>query len=85
MNRNHKVFTFVVSFDRQVMVPDTIGSGEMHRTGQVERDSHTLLVVAASRAIAYAWMTETGYRFPNLDVHGCTEATIDAIIETHTF
>ncbi len=87
MNRNHKVFTFAVRFDRTVYAPDpeAPGGGEMRRTGQVDRDPLTITVIATSKIIATSWLWENPHRFPNLVVDGCTETKIDAIIETHTY
>jgi len=84
MNRDHRVFTFMVSFDRQVMAPDPPGSGEMHKTGQIDHDTGTIVAVATSRAFAEVWLRNP-YRFPNLEIHGCIETKIDAVIETHTY
>lgn len=84
MNRDHKVYTYSVSYDFDVRIPDPPGSGEMRKVA-ISRDSATIVVVAPSEPVARCWLTGNPYRFPNLEIHGMTEAKINAVIELHTY
>lgn len=85
MDRNHRVFTFFISYVTQALVPDPHSSGEMHHTGEKLRSFKSLTIVSTSQAVAEAWMRENPHRYPGLIIKSCIEAKIDAVIETHTY
>lgn len=85
MDRNHRVFTFFISYEAGALVPGLPGSGEMHTTHEVFTHVKTLTVIATSQAVAEAWMRENKFRYPALIIKSCIEARIDAVIETHTY
>lgn len=87
MIRNHTLFTYVVTHQQQVMVPDpeAPGGGEMVRSGQVHQNTATVQVIAQNRAIADAWLTRPFSGFDKLHIVGCNESKIDAFVETHTW
>lgn len=85
MDRNHRVYTFLISYQSHALVPDPHGSGEMHHTGELITHLKTLTVIATSQAVAEAWMRENQFRYPGLVIKSCIDAKLDAIIETHTY
>lgn len=85
MNRNHRVFTFFISYSVPMLVPEPFGSGEMRRTGELISHVKTVTVIATSQTIAEAALRENPFSYPNLIIRSCIETPIDAIIETHTF
>lgn len=85
MIRNHTLFSYSITHEREIMVPEPAGSGEMHRTGVVVEDSRSVRVIAESRAIADAWLCRPFSGFTKLRIIGCIETKIDAFIETHTW
>lgn len=87
MIRNHTLFSYTVTHELQVMVPDpeAPGGGEMVRSGEVVLNPVTVRIVAESRAIADVWLLRPYSGFTKLRIISCIENKIDAFIETHTW
>lgn len=87
MIRDHILFSYLVTHEQEVMIPnpEAPDSGEMVRSGRVHQNSRTMYVIAASRAIADAWLFRRYSGLDKLAVVTCIEAKIDAFIETHTW
>lgn len=79
--RDHKLYRIAAEITVTEWEPDpeAPGGGEMVRTGRTTRETHTILVVAPSEAVATAWVQE---RFKSAGgvLKGVTAETLDGVL-----
>lgn len=82
MNRDHKVFTVVIKYDKPVQTVDAFGDTQQAGT---ERATQTVVVIATDIVLVKAWLIENPFRYRNVELIGFAVEKITAVIETHTF